>query len=422
MAVGRESGMTLLEGIRLSLQQIHAHKLKSFFSLVGVIIGITFLIAVITIVEGMNRYVREDFAGSLFGVNTFTVVRRNQVSAGRRDEARRRRQARNPYLDLHDVEVIRAAAPNAKNFAYSADRFLEEVRSGEHSRRNIRVIGGSEEYQTIQGWKVASGRGLGPLDEQRALKVAVIGSEIAERLFPTGTPLGKSIRLAGHRFRVVGVFERQGGFVGNIRDASVLIPFSSFSQTLARRRQEVEDISVKVARAADMEPTMAAVEGALRRDRQLRPYEENNFWIQTSSDLLNAWEKINNILMAAIPGLVSVSLVVGGIVIMNIMLLSVTDRTREIGLRKALGARRRDIMFQFLTEAATLSVVGAGMGILIGLGLAQLVSAMTPLPASVSGQSLVIALTLGLVVGISSGLYPASRASRLDPIEALRFE
>ena len=414
--------MKFWEGILLSLQQIRAHKLKSFFSLIGVIIGITFLIAVITIVEGMNRYVQEDFAGSIFGVNTFTVVRRSQVSTGPQSEERRRRQARNPELTLHDVEVVRRAWPAALHFAYSADRGISEVRHGQNSRKNVRVIGGSEEYQAIQGWKVEYGRGLTPLDEQRGLRVAVIGTEIAERLFPTTSPLDKNIRLGGERFTVVGVFEKQGGMLGNIRDASILLPFSTYDQTMPRRRQGVEEIHVKVAQAEDMEPAMAEVEGAMRRDRQLRPGQENNFWLQTSSDLLSAWETINRILMTAIPGLVAVSLVVGGIVIMNIMLLSVTDRTKEIGLRKALGAKRRDILFQFLTEASTLSVVGAAIGIMVGLGLAKVVEAVTPMPASVSGSSLVIALALGLIVGISSGLYPANRASRLDPIEALRWE
>lgn len=414
--------MRFWEGIKLALTQVWTHKLKSFFSLVGVIIGITFLIAVITIVEGMNRYVREDFAGSIFGVNTFTVVRRSQVSTGPQSAERRRREARNPDLVLHDVEVVRAAAPNAKYFAYMADRFLNEVRSAGESRRNVRLIGGSEDYQAIQGWKVESGRGLTSLDERRAVKVAVIGSAIAERLFPTTSPLDKPIRFRGRQFTIVGVFEKQGGFIGNIRDASVLIPFSTYNQTMARRREEVEEILVKVNRAVEMEPTIAEVEGALRAARQLRPGDDNNFWVQTSNDLLSAWNTINRILMTAIPGLVSVSLVVGGIVIMNIMLLSVTDRTREIGLRKSLGARRRDILFQFLTEASTLSILGALIGILVGLGLARAVEALTPLPASVSGISLVLGLALGLIVGVGSGMYPAYRAARLDPIEALRYE
>lgn len=414
--------MHFWEGIRLSLQQIRAQKLKSFFSLVGVIIGITFLIAVITIVEGMNRYVREDFAGSIFGVNTFTVVRRSTVSTGQADDERRRRQARNPDLTMHDVEVVRSAVSDAMHFAYSADRGLGEVRSATGSRRNVRLIGGSPQYEAIQGWKVVAGRGLTPIDDQQALAVAVIGAQIAERLFPTTSPIGKSIRAGGQRLRVIGVLERQGGLIGNVRDASILVPFETYQRVFAVRRSEVEDIQVKVAEASEMEPMMGRVEGALRRDRRLRPGIENDFWLQTSNDLLSAWEQINRILMLALPALVGISLVVGGIVIMNIMLLSVTDRTREIGLRKSLGAKRRDILFQFLTEASTLSIVGAAMGIGAGIGLGKLVERFSPLPATISVPWLVLALVLGLGVGIASGFYPAYRASKLDPIEALRFE
>lgn len=414
--------MYILEGIRLALQQVWAHKLKSAFTLIGVIIGITFLIAVITVVEGMNRYVQDDFAGSLFGVNTFTVVRRTRVQTGSETEERRRQQARNPWLDLHDVEVVREAVPDAWRFAYADDRGFPEVTYKDRRRPNIRLIGASDGYEALQGWDVEQGRGLTALDERRGLKVAVIGAEIAERLFPDVTPLGKEIRLGAHRFEVVGVWEKQGGMLGNIRDASILIPFSTWRQSFARDPQRVDQISVKFRSLEEMRTGMAAVEGALRSDRGLRPGEENTFWLETSSDLLDAWEKISRILFAAIPGLVSISLVVGGIVIMNIMLLSVTGRIREIGIRKAVGARRRDILIQFLAESSTLSVIGAAIGILLGIGVAMLVEQLTPLPASVPAWGIAVALVLGMAVGIGSGLYPAYRAAKQDPIVALRYE
>jgi putative ABC transport system permease protein len=412
----------ILEGIRIALQQIWAHKLKSAFTLIGVIIGITFLIAVITIVEGVNRYVQDDFAGAIFGVNTFTVVRRSQVSTGAESEERRRRQARNPYLTMHDVEVVRRAAPDAWRFSYSVDRGFNQVSYNERRRKNIRVIGGSEGYETMQGWDIAEGRGLSPLDERKSLKVAVIGADIAERLFPDLSPIGKRIRLGANRLKVVGVWEKQGGLLGVIRDASVLVPISTYRQTMAWRRDRVEEIQVKMRSTEEMEGAMLEVEAALRRDRKLRPDAENSFWLQTSGDLLGAWEKINRILFVALPGLVSISLVVGGIVIMNIMLLSVAGRIQEIGIRKALGARRRDILLQFLAESSTLSLAGAAVGIGLGIAMGKTVDALTPVPASVPMWAIVVSLLLGLIVGVGSGIYPAYRAAQQDPIVALRYE
>ncbi|UCF20602.1 MAG: ABC transporter permease [Gemmatimonadota bacterium] len=414
--------MNVFDAIVLALRQVWAQKLKSFFTLLGVIVGVTFLISVIAVVEGMNRYVQEDFAGSIFGINTITIERIYSRRGGREDDRTRRRQARNPDIQVADAELLRQKVPDIWYMAQSNDRFMPEVRSGQNKRNNVRLIGVTDEYFALQGWDIVEGRGLTRIDDLRAIRTAVIGDAIAKKLYPDDSPIGRDIRLGPFRYRVVGVLERQGGLIGNIRDASVVIPWGAYQADFARERDVVENIQIKFRTSEAMAAGQAAAEEILRARHRLRPGQENDFDIETASEILNAWNTIKNVLLAAGPGLVAVALVVGGIVIMNIMLMSVLERTREIGVRKALGARRLDITRQFLAESATLSCVGATVGMVVGILLARLVDMLTPLPATVPIWSIVLGVALGLLVGLVFGVYPAVRAARLEPIVALRYE
>ncbi len=414
--------MNVLDAVVLALRQVWAQKLKSFFTLLGVIVGVTFLIAVVAVVEGMNRYVQDDFAGSIFGINTITIERVWSRQSGREDAQARRAESRRPFVKVADAEALREGVPNFMYFAYHSDRGLPEVWSGDNRRKNVRLIGVTEQYLALQGWVVEEGRGMTGIDDARSIRVAVIGDAIRMKLYPDESPIGQEIRLGPFKYRVVGVLQRQGGFIGVIRDAAVVIPFGAFQADFATRRNVIEDIQLKFRTEEEMDAGFATAEEVLRARHGLRPGEENDFSIETASEVLDAWNGIKKVLLAAGPGLVAVALVVGGIVIMNIMLMSVLERTREIGVRKALGARRVDITRQFLAESATLSMVGAVLGMFLGGGLAKLVDAATPLPATVPAWAIVVGVVLGLVVGIVFGVYPALRASRLDPIVALRYE
>jgi len=413
--------MGFREAVRLALQVIWAQKMKSSFSIVGVFIGVTFLIAVVSIVEGMNSYMTDRFASTLLGVNTFQLRRypnfiMEDVSRDTRREWRRR-----PRIMYDDADAVTEGITVPVLVAWNSTSGGEVAFEG-RAVRDVEIIGATEQYFQIKAWDFAHGRPFTGQEVRAGQPVVVLGQELAERLFEGRDPIGREVKIRSIPYRVVGVVESQGNLFGISLDKFAVAPALSPIKRFVNPPRVIDELLVKAETEEDLRTAMVDAEAVMRSRRGLRPRDENNFAIETSEALLDFWGSIRRVLMMALPGLVSISLVVGGIVIMNIMLMAVAERTREIGIRKALGARRGDILRQFLVEAATLSTAGAAIGIGTGLGLAALVQATTFLPAKVAPVWIVVAVVLGAGVGITAGLYPASRAARLDPIEAMRQE
>ncbi len=413
--------MPLYEAIVLALGTIRAQKLKSFFSLIGAFIGVMFLIAVVSIVKGMDKYVQEDFAAKIFGINTFTVSRRPGFQAGRVSAAMRRAWRRRPQLYEYDFHAIRAALGPEYLVAIESSNQAEGI-AGTRRSTFIQVSGVSEDLFKIRDYDMDQGRIFTPQEISHGQPVVVIGRDVADSFFTGVNPLGKTIRLAGFPYTVIGVAKKQGTMFGISLDRFAIAPYTSQIKKVVNPHKVVDGIIVKASSIGGMGAAMDQVEAIMRSRHHLRPAQDDDFHLDTQEDVLSFWAKISKVLYTALPLLVGVSLVVGGIVIMNIMLMAVAERTREIGIRKSLGARRRDILAQFLVEAATLSTTGAVLGIVAGLVLARLVKAVSPLPMGVSPMSIVIGVLLGVGVGVIAGVYPASRAAKLDPVAALRFE
>ncbi len=412
--------MPFLEAVRLALQTIRVQKLKSFFTLLGVMIGVMFLIAVVSIVEGMSDYVENDFAAKIIGVNTFDVRRWPNFTPNESDDEWRA-FLRRPRLYEPDAQLVRETLGPQFRQARVNETFMSAFAPSIRPRQ-VHAIATDAEYFEIKKFGITSGRAFGPQEVAIGANVIVIGTEVAEHYFKGLDPLGRELRIAGQPYTVIGIIEEQGSVFGFSMDRMTIAPYTSPLSRAIRPRGDIGRITVQAPTREILDDGLEMVRGSLRGFRRLNPGEPDNFALETSDAALGFFDELKGRLILFGTALPAIGLVVGALVIMNIMLVAVAERTREIGVRKALGARRRDIISQFLVEAATLSVVGAAIGAAAGIGLSQLIAALTPLPASVAPWSLVAALIVGAGVGIVAGIYPASRASRLDPIAALRQE
>jgi putative ABC transport system permease protein len=403
-----------LESVGIALQAIWANKLRSFMTVIGNIIAVTSIIAVVSLVQGLNDSVTNAIT-SEFTADAFQVTRVGLVFSD--DEMLRARS--NPRVTLQDADAIRA-------FSTTVSMVMAEAGSSApmkyrtESLESVSVRGVTREYVSLPSTQIELGRPITAAEFDAGAPVVLLGWGTADRLFGTLDPIDKTMTVGGVHFRVIGVAPKKGSIFGESQDEWAVIPLRAF-QRLFGARQSLS-LTVRPIEPALVQTAMDETRLALRMERRLRPKQPDNFGILSADTFLNLYNQATSLIFTILIGVVSLSLVVGGIVIMNIMLMVVTERTREIGLRKSLGARRRDVMWQILTESITLSTFGGMIGTALGFFVAWIISQVSPLPAVVEPWSVALGISMTAIVGLFFGMYPAMRAAKLDPIEALRRE
>ena len=404
----------LFESVILALQSIWANKLRSLLTLLGNIVAVSSIITVVALLTGVNEAVTDAIVSDL-GADSFTITRMGMTQ--NEDDFERMRN--NPLVTLEDAEAV-------KRFAVTVDSVMAQAQTStrvsyrDEELETLQVQGVSEEYLDFATFDAERGRMITPTEITRKRLVTLIGWGTADRLFGNEDPLDKKIKIAGMPFTVVGVSKKKGAAFGQSLDEFVVIPLGAYHKLFGARQSLQLMVKPRDATLATMAQDEARV--ALRVDRGLKPSEPDNFGIMASGSMLELFQQATAGIAVLLVGIVGLSLLVGGIVIMNIMLMVVSERTREIGLRKALGAKRRDIMSQVLTESVTLSLVGGIVGIALGALFSTIISSLTPVPSAVELWSVALGVVITAAVGLFFGWMPARRAAMLDPIEALRRE
>ena len=406
--------MNLTEAVWIALSSLRANRLRSVLTLLGIVIGVMTVITVISFISGLNSFVEEEVFN--LGADVFVVNRTPAVTINEEDWIAARKR-KNLYLE--DAEAVRDLCTECTAVGAQLTAGAR-VKSGREFVVGTQIKGLTPEIPAILGENLASGRAINDYDVRHRRFVSVIGTDIVDNLFPFVDPIGKKIRVNGREFEIVGIGEKLGSIVGQSRDNWVQIPITVHQRMWGARR------SVRIYAKADGEQNVEAAQDQarmiLRTRRHVAYNADDDFSIVTNDTFLELWANISQAFFAVTVAIASISLVVGGIVVMNIMLVSVTERTREIGIRKATGARRSDIMLQFLVESATLALVGGVIGVLLAIVIATSVSAATELPSSIEWWAVLLGLTVSTTVGLFFGIWPAKKAANLDPITALRYE
>ena len=409
----RDFWLTLGENLRIAVRALRANKMRTILTIIGNVVAVMSVIAVVSIIDGMNKYVSEKILDQ--GLRVIYIDKFGLIT----DEEEWRLAQRRRDLTTFESEALEDRLQLARRVVGQVET-NKTVRSHGTELKNVRILGTTEGYPEVGKYEMAEGRELDASDFERRRPVAVIGSELAEKLFPNVDPIGKSIRVSGHDLRVVGILAARGNVLGQSQDNIAIIPMGQFSKMYGSR----ESLTILVSGREDvpLERLEEEARVVLRSVRHVPLGAPDDFAISTAETYMALYQTLTSGIFAGTIGLVAISLVVGGIVIMNIMLVAVTERTREIGIRKAVGARRADLVSQFLSEAVVLALLGGVVGVLAGVAIALLIRAVTPLPASIQPWSVAISLGVASAVGLFFGVYPATRAAKLDPIVALRQE
>jgi putative ABC transport system permease protein len=402
----------LFESAMIALDAIWSSKLRSFMTVLGNIVAVTSIIAVVSLIQGLNASVKQAILNQS-GADSFNI---QQFPITRSDEEFDKVRG-NPRITINDVRAVRRYSDLVSAVMLDSGGG-GRITYKDKSIDQTGITGVTGDYVNFSSYDAERGRLMSPTEVDTARPVCVIGWGTADRLFGDADPLEKVIQIEGVHFRVVGVSAKRGSVLGRSQDEFAVIPLGQFQMLFGSRRQL--SMTVKPHDVADMKQAIDQATVALRGSRRLKPKQPDNFGIFTSDTILDIYHSATNGIFAVLVGVVGLSLVVGGIVIMNIMLMVVSERTREIGLRKALGARKSDIMTQMLTESVVLSIFGGVIGTVSGAAIALTIARFTPIPASVELWSVALGIGITAVVGLFFGLYPAMRAASLDPIEALR--